>query len=176
MHSGPAVGMNIDLRTLDPREGYLEDTHDVHFVDAFGEEVTVRCRVSIDYRHTGSAWYFNGVVKAGYVTACHLCLAEVSLPVEETFELVVRRSGDPDATGADDEDYLVLPLGESVVSLDALVHENFVVGIPMIVRCREDCRGLCPQCGVNLNNETCSCEKPTDSRWDALRKMGERGQ
>lgn len=176
MHTGPAVGMNIDLRTLDPRAGQLEGTHVVRFVDAFGEEVTVKCDVTVDYRHTGGAWYFDGVVRAEYVTACHLCLAEVALPIEEQFELVVRRSGDPDAVGGEDEDYLVLPLGESVIPLDALIHENFVVGIPMIVRCRDDCRGLCPRCGVNLNNEECSCEKPADSRWDALRKLGERGK
>jgi uncharacterized protein len=170
--------MKIDLRTIDPREGHLEDTHDVHFVDAFGEAAVARCSVAVEYRHTGSAWYISGLVTSEYKTSCHLCLHEVKLPIEAGFELVVRRSGDPDAGGAEAQDYVVLPMGESVVELGSLIHENFVVSIPMIVRCTDECRGLCPKCGVNLNNEACSCETSTDSRWDALRDLGdqERGK
>jgi len=165
--------MNIDLRTLDPHAGRLEETHDVRFVDAFGEEAVVKCGVAVDYRHTGSAWYFNGLATSDYATSCHLCLSEVIIPVEASFELTVCRSGDPDAVGGSEQDYLVLPIGESVVALGSLIHENFVVGIPMIVRCTDECRGLCSKCGINLNNETCSCEAPTDLRWEALRDLGD---
>jgi len=165
--------MNIDLRTLDPHDGRVEDTHDVRFVDAFGEDAVVKCDVAVDYRYTGSAWYFSGRMTSGYACRCHLCLNEVVVPVEAGFELVVRKSGDPDSGGGDDQDYLVLPMGESVVSLASLIHENFIVSIPMIVRCTDECRGMCPKCGINLNNETCSCEAPTDSRWEALRDLGD---
>ena len=166
--------MDIDLRTLDQREGRLEDTHDLRFVDAYGDEAVVKCGVAVDYRHTGSAWYFNGLVTSEYTTECHLCLGKVVIPVEAVFDLVVRKSGDPDSgEGAHDEDYVVLPMGESVVSLGPLIHENFVVSIPMIVRCADECRGMCPKCGINLNSETCSCEAPTDARWEALRDLGD---
>jgi len=165
--------MNIDLRTLDPHDGRLEETHDVRFMDAFDAEAVVKCNVAVDYRHTGSAWYFSGRVTSDYATACHLCLKEVSVPIEAGFDLVVRKSGDPDEGEGDGQDYLVLPMGESVVSLALLIHENFVVSIPMIVRCTDECRGMCPKCGINLNNETCSCEAPADSRWEALRDLGD---
>jgi len=170
--------MKIDLRNIDTHEGRLEDTHEVRFVDAFGEAASARCGMAVDYRHTGSAWYFSALMTSEYITSCHLCLNEVKLPIEAGFELVVRRSGDPDDGSAEAQDYLVLPTGESVVDLGSLIHENFVVGIPMIVRCTDECRGLCPRCGVNLNNETCSCEASTDSRWSALRDLGdqERGK
>ena len=55
------------------------------------------------------------------------------------------------------DDVVTLPLHQYEVDLDPYVHEAVVLGTPMIVLCREECRGLCPTCGVNLNRETCAC-------------------
>lgn len=44
--------------------------------------------------------------------------------------------------------------------------------LPTKILCDPECRGLCPQCGVNLNVVTCDCEPPTDSRWDKLKGWG----
>ena len=42
---------------------------------------------------------------------------------------------------------------------------------PVKLICREDCKGLCPQCGTNLNNATCNCQQPGDPRWAALGEL-----
>lgn len=42
--------------------------------------------------------------------------------------------------------------------------------LPVKILCQPECRGLCPQCGVNLNVVTCECEPPADSRWDKLKE------
>jgi DUF177 domain-containing protein len=55
--------------------------------------------------------------------------------------------------------------------MEPLVHETVVVNVPMVVACRDDCRGLCPTCGTNLNAGSCTCGDAVDSRWDALRDM-----
>jgi uncharacterized protein len=65
----------------------------------------------------------------------------------------------------------MLSPNEYEVDLAPYVHEAIVLSAPMVVVCREDCRGLCPSCGVNLNRETCTCRPNADPRWDALRKL-----
>jgi len=47
--------------------------------------------------------------------------------------------------------------------LDKLLSEEVVLSLPMHFYCRENCRGLCPQCGVNWNEESCHCEKPKEA-------------
>jgi uncharacterized protein len=46
---------------------------------------------------------------------------------------------------------------------------NTTLNLPKYVRCRDDCKGLCPMCGHDLNEGACDCERPGDPRFDALR-------
>ena len=54
---------------------------------------------------------------------------------------------------------------------DQLIREQLELALPARVLCREDCRGLCAQCGTNLNLETCQCTAPVDPRWQALAEL-----
>ena len=56
----------------------------------------------------------------------------------------------------DAEDLILVEGGE--LPLDELVQADLVLSLPMRFLCREDCRGLCPVCGTNLNRCTCSCD------------------
>ncbi len=164
--------MRIDLRTLDPLRGHLEANAGVPYRDVFGARSTVACTVAIDYRHSGGSWFFHGRVSGRLVTPCHRCLESTSLDVAGDFDVTVRRS---DHAAADlDEAYLVLGVGEHEIELGPFVDEAFVVSVPMLVVCREDCRGLCPTCGANLNHERCSCAPAVDPRWEALRALRDR--
>jgi len=60
---------------------------------------------------------------------------------------------------------------ENVIELDDLVREEVLLAIPYKPLCTPDCRGLCPQCGVDLNTETCQCAPPPDPRLAALRQL-----
>ncbi len=61
--------------------------------------------------------------------------------------------------------------GEGLLLEDAL-REQVLLATPVRALCREDCKGLCPQCGLNLNVEQCNCEqRPSDLRWDALSEI-----
>lgn len=63
---------------------------------------------------------------------------------------------------------------ERAVSLRDLALEQIQLSIPMKPLCEESCLGLCPQCGVNKNRETCSCDSSiVDERWGALREIQE---
>lgn len=58
---------------------------------------------------------------------------------------------------------------ERRIALRALASEQLQLSIPMKVLCREDCAGLCPQCGANRNENRCGCSvEKVDDRWKAL--------
>lgn len=65
----------------------------------------------------------------------------------------------------DDEAYAIV---DDDLDLRPMVRDAVVLELPLAPLCRADCRGLCPQCGADLNEETCQCEPPRDPRWANL--------
>jgi uncharacterized protein len=62
--------------------------------------------------------------------------------------------------------------GMEALDITQDVQDSLVLAIPFKRLCSEDCKGICPQCGVNLNERSCRCgEKEPDSRWDALKNL-----
>jgi uncharacterized protein len=108
-------------------------------------------------------------------TACARCLDPVLVEVDHAFDLLYR----PQGTDAGREE-LSVTSAEAEVSyyrgegllLDDAVREQVLLAVPLRVLCRENCKGLCPQCGKNLNLEQCSCaELQEDPRWTALKEI-----
>jgi uncharacterized protein len=101
-----------------------------------------------------------GTVRAPWVGICRRCTAAVdgdlSIPVHERFGQV---------EGAEDEMY---PITDDTIDLGPLVRDAIVLELPMAPLCREDCRGLCPQCGADRNEGECDCVAPPDPRWANL--------
>jgi uncharacterized protein len=101
----------------------------------------------------------SGVVTGPWVGECRRCLAPASgtlrVPVRELYTV-----------GGDGED--TYPLVDEAVDLEDLVHDAALLELPMAPLCRDGCRGLCPICGVNRNEQSCSCQPPRDQRWAAL--------
>ncbi len=106
---------------------------------------------------------------------CRRCLDPVSLPLREEVALLWQA---PDAlaevgegrTGEDE----IRPLEPGATSLDVggVLREELLLRVPRWLVCREACAGLCPRCGVNRNQEECSCtQEDADPRWDALRGL-----
>jgi uncharacterized protein len=100
---------------------------------------------------------------------CRRCLEPVAVPVEEELTLLFVPPGE---TAEEDEEVRILPKDMMELDLGAAIREELVLSQSPFALCRLDCRGLCPQCGVNLNEETCQCrmEEP-DPRWDTLRAL-----
>ena len=68
----------------------------------------------------------------------------------------------------------VRPLPERAGELELLdaIREEMVLSQPLLALCRTDCKGLCPQCGTNLNESSCQCStEEDDPRWDTLRAL-----
>lgn len=160
--------MIIDLRELLELRGRIDGDVTTRIDDPVGGELVVPCHVTLDYRQAQGMFYFHGSVVGSIGTACHRCLEPVNAHVDGEFDVMVRRG---EHEGEQGEDVITLATHEYQVPVEPIVHETVVVNAPMIVLCRDDCRGLCPTCGANLNDGSCACGGTGDARWDALRRM-----
>lgn len=79
--------------------------------------------------------------------------------------------GDDDGVELEADQLDVLPYDGEQVDLEPLLREQLVLAVPYAPLCREDCKGLCPQCGIDRNAETCACEAPPDPRFAALKGL-----
>ena len=116
-----------------------------------------------------SRFYFSGRVHGKTVVPCRRCLKEVEVAVAEDAHFIFSSEGED---AADDPD--VYPFDPLAATLDLrpAVREIWLLTVPGFVLCRDDCKGLCPNCGIDWNNGTCDCvPATTESRWDALRAI-----
>ena len=115
-----------------------------------------------------------GKLDATMEVGCARCLEPVQYPVNRAFDLlyrplgVDRRAEEVSITEADTE--IGYYDGEGLL-LEDVLREQVLLASPVKQICREDCKGLCPQCGANLNNATCDCQQPADARWAALSEL-----
>lgn len=104
------------------------------------------------------------------VTSCRRCLQPVRVPVDEQVVFVYW----PGLTEAEAQAQEVYPLSDRARELDltAAVREHVLLAVPQFVICDETCRGLCPQCGADLNRSACACRaEVVDVRWAALERF-----
>jgi len=100
---------------------------------------------------------------------CSRCLAQFSLPVEADIqELFVYPEH-----GQEYEEEDVTPIHDETVDLEQAVHDAIILELPLIPLCREDCLGLCPVCGADLNADPDHHhDAAVDSRWLSLTQWG----
>jgi len=89
------------------------------------------------------------------------------VPVAQSLGLVFVTEGRSEGA---EECYLV-PRRAAAIDLTEAVREELLLAVPQYVVCRDDCRGLCPRCGADLNAGPCGCAPETDPRWAALTKL-----
>ena len=106
---------------------------------------------------------------------CARCLDPLTQEVAREFDLLYRPlgadAGRDEISVTDAEAEISYYEGEGIL-LDEVVREQILLAVPLKVTCREDCKGLCPQCGKNRNLEECSCEVTREEpRWAALKEI-----
>ena len=132
--------------------------------------VSLAFDISMDKR----AFRLAGRVQTTLELKCSRCLEPFTAPVDQEFDLryqphTVHVEGEREI----EEDDLTTAFYENdEIDLGHLMHEQFVLSLPMKPLCGDACRGLCPICGTNLNRAPCDC-KPVweDPRLAALREL-----
>ncbi|HEV2704811.1 MAG TPA: DUF177 domain-containing protein [Pyrinomonadaceae bacterium] len=138
-------------------------------------------RVEGEARRKDERVEVSGKLTGNMEADCDLCLAPVTLPAEVEFEVsfLPKAVGEEAVAGereirGDEPDFSFYESG--AVDIDELVREQLLLALPSRFRCGEECKGLCPHCGADLNRETCACEhKEIDPRWSALAALKEKG-
>lgn len=110
-----------------------------------------------------------GTLSTSLACACSTCLEEVITPIQIDINFVAY-----DGTNLEDyeKDEETIYFGAEEIDIDPYIKEQFYFNLPLHFKCKEDCKGLCHNCGLNLNEQSCSCMgKNTDPRWDKLKKL-----
>lgn len=157
----------------------------------FGSEVRQKGNIATSGRaqlvreQHGKHEQINDIRVAGDFSAklellCARCLEPIERLVSNQFDLLYRPLG---ADAGKEE--LSVTAAEAEVSyyqgegllLEDMLREQVLLALPLKAVCREDCKGLCPHCGKNLNQDQCQCEEPhEDPRWSALKDIKEKLQ
>ena len=112
-------------------------------------------------------FYWQGTARTVVAGECRRCLTPVETPLQ--LEIGALFTQDPDAQD-DPDSYPVAP-DATEIDVTPAVREELVLAAPRFVECRDDCKGICPQCGKDLNAGPCDCAPVTDARWQPLQAL-----
>lgn len=141
----------------------IEDV-DVNGVNPFSGPVSV----SADLRSFNGSLLLDMTISYSLRLPCDRCNDTTEQQkTQKATHIIVNELGDDE-----DEDGLYILAEEERFDLDELVHADVVLDLPVKFLCSPDCKGLCPNCGKNLNAGDCGCEtNETDPRLEALRQL-----
>lgn len=119
----------------------------------------------------GDRLAFIGTVDTQTTMPCARCLKPTKVPLHIDINQRFIKGSVEEAI-KEGEEIDILPIENDRVDLDDTILSEVRLGIPMRVLCKEDCKGLCPICGKDLNEGPCLCQtEDTDPRWDALKDL-----
>jgi uncharacterized protein len=169
--------MRIELENLEGGKGDFAHVYNPDELNPVEERVKLNAPAKVNgkIRLAGNEVFVNGHVDTRAQVECDRCLKLIELPVNADFELEY-------ITGSEYETSAVAELTEAEMSvavfdgealdIDEIVKEQILLAVPTRMLCREDCKGICPQCGVDKNTGECNCEtKEIDPRWAALKNL-----
>lgn len=114
----------------------------------------------------------HGAFSSTHRVECDRCAKSFTLETEPEVEVMILRNPTRGDVPEDQEDAWVIHQQGGVVDLDESLLEAIVLEEPQKNLCREDCKGLCPRCGIDRNEKECDCvTEELDSRWAALEKL-----
>ena len=114
----------------------------------------------------------RGTMKGRLRRQCRRCLEPVEDRLDEEVTMVFQPSDEPGAE--EDGDARLFDPEAAELDLSEAVREEVILAIDPYVVCEPECKGLCPMCGVDLNEDSCGCARDeADPRWDALRALKE---
>ena len=160
LNEKPIVDAESGLRCIDPIVGQIAFSNTGRTIDVRGKFQTV---VSLE---------------------CGRCLKAYVMPIESNIEESLPLEGQPWALAAIESDQEELPEDEveplfvdNIFDLGEYLRQSILVNMPIKPLCDEVCKGLCPRCGINLNDQTCECEEePEESPFGALKSLLEEEQ
>jgi uncharacterized protein len=172
--------MLLDLRAF---RGGSDEIARQYRPEAFalaGEDFRIVAPVGLTVRVAKDAQKvrLTGRVRTTLEVDCGRCLEPFSIPVDSEVDLLfLPEAGDDAAKPAGEREVHDAEVGVSyykdeTIDLGEVMRDEFYLALPMKPLCKDDCKGLCPVCGVNRNRDTCACKADwVDPRMEALKTL-----
>ena len=148
-------GEGLDFEVLESKQHFDIDSPDCKLT----EDVKVQGKLE----KTGQEILCNGLLETGLSVTCSRCLGDFSFTVKSKLQVHFLPPV-KDAKLANEIELNVLDFEqefyeEGQINLSSPVRDLILLSLPQIRLCKENCAGLCPQCGANLNEKDCGCVK-----------------
>lgn len=128
-------------------------------------------KVQLGAQSVGEGVLVRGRMSTRLAQECRRCLAAVPVEVDDEVTLLFEPLDDEDQGDLDGEVYPLPERGDRL-ELGPALREELLLRVPEFVVCSEECRGLCPRCGANLNETECDCAPEEEAGpWSALKKI-----
>ena len=173
----------LEVRPLDFEEEFPPDVIDLGAEARQRSPLNTSGRAELVEEHHGKHQVIKdirlkGRLSTGVELQCARCLEPVPQQIKRDFELLYRPlgadAGRDELSVTDAEAEIGYYQGNGIL-LEDVLREQVLLALPLKSTCRPDCKGLCPQCGKNLNQEQCSCSSEVeDARWAALKDVRNR--
>jgi uncharacterized protein len=162
----------VEVRVDEPVESFpvllqMQNDGECTFIGRVMGEITVER----EFDHLKA----TGRVQVPVELACSRCLATYRAQIDSPFRIIFRkestRQGEVgEETELSDEDLIAATYSGDEIDLTHEIEEQVAMGVPLKPLCHEECKGLCPTCGADLNLADCSCSKePVNLKFGALK-------
>jgi len=135
------------------------------------------CKVDVEIDSHAEEVFVQGQVSVDLNLECARCLEPFHLPSVYQLALIIKLAHGGRLTGPEGEssdDYFIVPDNMEEFDLAPVIAERIALSLPLKPLCNGSCKGLCPNCGVNRNLETCECTNEiVDERLNVLAKLKE---
>jgi uncharacterized protein len=171
--------MILDLRDLEDFPARLVLEAQPGEIEPDHSDLTAieKVRLNLQVQKSGEEYFCQGKISARVNLECARCLKDYDQDVTAETDFIIRGDEPPtDSRGArDDEDYVLLQRDDLQADVSPMVRQAIILVLPMKPLCSEQCRGLCPECGANLNDGECGCKRERiDPRWEGLKDLAGR--
>lgn len=165
--------LKLHLPTVARDEVRLQEQIPVEHPSLQDAALPLSAPVTLDLtaRSVGDGVLVRGSVRTQMDVPCRRCLNTVKQPVDETLDLlfVASEAGEEEDLGGE---VYPLPVRGMELDLAEAIREQLILRTPEYALCSEDCKGLCPRCGADLNLGSCNCvPEEAPSPWDVLKKL-----
>jgi uncharacterized protein len=169
--------MRIELENLEGGKGDFAHVYQPEELNPVDERVRLiePAQVTGKIRLAGHEVFVNGHVDTRAQVECDRCLQPVDLPVSADFALEYITGSDYESSEVaelTEAEMLVAVFDGQAIDVDEVVKEQILLAVPTRMLCREDCKGICPECGTDRNTGDCNCvAEDIDPRWAALKNL-----
>jgi uncharacterized protein len=169
--------MRIELENLEGGKGDFAHVYQPDDLNPVDERISLTqpATVSGKVRLAGNEVFVNGHVETRAQVECDRCLQLIQTPVNTDFALEYIPGSEYESGGAaelTEAEMSVSVFDGEAIDVDEIVKEQILLAVPTRMLCREDCKGICPECGADRNKGDCNCAtNDIDPRWAALKDL-----